>query len=287
MSFISTRDPQALPISEADLRKFVPSIFAVEAHESRSDRYTYIPTIDILNGLRKEGFDIVRAQQSRTRDASKREFTKHMIRFRHRGTLAPRAVGDVFPEVVLVNSHDGTSAYQISAGLFRLACLNGMVVADGTIDCVKVPHKGDVLSQVVQGSMGVLGQTGIAIEAAGSWRQIEMSRDERGIFADAVRTLRFGDAEGNVDTPITAEQLLIPRRVSDQPRDLWTTFNVAQENVIRGGVTAEFRDPTTGRRRRTTTREVKGIDADVKLNKALWTLAEKMAELKGFRAAAA
>ncbi|WP_210185408.1 hypothetical protein [Rhizobium sp. NFR03] len=39
-------------------------------------------------------------------------------------------------------------------------------------------------------------------------------------------------------------------------------------------------DPTGYRR------EVKGIDQDVKLNRALWTLTQKMAELKGVRVAA-
>ena len=35
-----------------------------------------------------------------------------------------------------------------------------------------------------------------------------------------------------------------------------------------------------GRPRRVTTREVKGIDGDVRLNRALWLLSHRMAELK-------
>jgi hypothetical protein len=38
--------------------------------------------------------------------------------------------------------------------------------------------------------------------------------------------------------------------------------------------------------RRVTTREVRGIDQDVRLNRALWQLAERMAELKGAAVAA-
>jgi hypothetical protein len=61
-------------------------------------------------------------------------------------------------------------------------------------------------------------------------------------------------------------------------------MNVVQENVIKGGLSAMRRD---GREtRRVTTREVRGIDQDVKLNRALWQLAERMAELKGVRTAA-
>ncbi|MBV8275090.1 MAG: DUF932 domain-containing protein, partial [Verrucomicrobia bacterium] len=35
----------------------------------------------------------------------------------------------VRPEVVLVNSHDKSSAYQLHCGLFRLVCTNGMVIS--------------------------------------------------------------------------------------------------------------------------------------------------------------
>jgi len=45
------------PLSEDQMRAAAPSIFAEGKHASRSERYTYIPTIDVLRGLRKEGFE--------------------------------------------------------------------------------------------------------------------------------------------------------------------------------------------------------------------------------------
>jgi len=57
--------------------------------------------------------------------------------------------------------------------------------------------------------------------------------------------------------------------------DLWTTFNTVQENLIRGGLRGR-----TAKGNRTSTRAVKGVSENVRLNKALWTLAEKMAQLK-------
>ena len=97
--------------------------------------------------------------------------------------------------------------------------------------------------------------------------------------------IRFGDAEGNVDSPVQAAQLLTARRAEDSDRtNLWTNFNVIQENVIRGGLRGVRIDTETNRRRRMTTRGVNGIDQDVKLNRALWTLANRMAELKGVAA---
>lgn len=44
------------PLSDDQIRRVTPSIFADGKHQSRSDRYTYIPTVDVLRGLRHEGF---------------------------------------------------------------------------------------------------------------------------------------------------------------------------------------------------------------------------------------
>ena len=77
--------------------------------------------------------------------------------------------------------------------------------------------------------------------------------------------------------------MLAPRRRADVSNDLWMTYNVVQENAVRGGLRGFTRDGN-GRPRRVQTREVKGIDQDVKLNRALWTLTQKMAELKGIKA---
>ena len=73
--------------SEDVLRQFVPSIFAETAHESRSARYGYVPTIEVVRGLADEGFKPVFACEARARDESKAGFTKHMIRFRHQDVI--------------------------------------------------------------------------------------------------------------------------------------------------------------------------------------------------------
>lgn len=270
------------PLTNAEIAKVAPSVFAVAAHETRSSRYVYIPTSNILDGMRREGFVPVAAKQSRTRDASRKEFTKHLIRFRREGSeTALTKVGDTFPEVVLVNSHDGTSSYQLMAGMFRLICLNGLIVGNGDLETVRIPHSGDILNRVIEGSYRVLEASTKALEVSDKWAGIHLNSTEQLAFAEAARVLRFADAEGNVTTPIEARQLLTTRRYDDRGDDLWRTFNTVQENVIRGGLTARTRPtPEQRRGRRVSTREVNGIDADVRLNKALWTLAEHMAKAK-------
>ena len=259
-------------LSHQQIRSIAPSVFAMSPHMSRSERYAYIPTVDVLSGLEREGFRVVKASQSRSRIPGKADFTKHMLRLRHESTQDVTALGETIPEVVLINSHDGSAAYKLMAGMFRLVCMNGMVVADSLIGSLKVQHSGDVTSKVIEGSFEVLKNTGKAIEAAKAWAEIQLSDDESLAFANAAHTVRFG-AE---DTTINPVRLLAARRPDDQGRDLWRTFNRVQENVIKGGLQGLNATGT----RRVSSRAIRGIDGDIRLNSALWTLAASMAALK-------
>lgn len=273
----TTNGNNALTID--DLRSAVPSAFAADKHESRSARYTYIPTVEVINGLMNEGFQPFKAVQGKSRIEGKEEFTKHMIRFRHPDyNLA--TVGDTAPEVILLNSHDGTSSYKLMAVLFRFVCTNGLIVADSMIGSLAVPHKGDIVSRVIEGSFEIIDNSRRALDVTTEWRVLELTAGEQQIFAESAHALRFADSDGEVKTPITPAQLLQSRRSDDSGNDLWRTFNRVQENVIRGGLHGMSRD-SENRLRRVTTREVRGIDQDVKLNRAMWMLTEKMAELKG------
>mgnify|MGYP002040588329 FL=1 len=139
------------PLSDDQIRRVAPSIFADSPHESRSERYSYIPTATVLTELRKEGFQPFMVCQTRVRNERRREHTKHLLRLRH----ASQINGAEANEIVLLNSHDGTSSYQMLAGQFRFICANGLVCGDTFAD-VRVPHKGDVAGQVIEGAFEVL-----------------------------------------------------------------------------------------------------------------------------------
>ena len=270
-------------LSLDEMRAKLPAIFAPAPHESRSSRYVHISTEDVIGALMKEGFEPTEARVTRSRDDDRRGHAKHLVRLRSRMDVASRSVGDTSFEVVLRNAHDGTASYNFMAGLFRLACLNGMVVSLGSMADVRVKHSGNrqaQLDQVVHAALAVVESAPIALEAPRQWSQIMLLPDEQMALADGARTLRFGDADGNVESPIQAGQLLEARRAADTGADLWHTFQRVQENAIRGGLSAWRRDETGRRVRRITTREVKGIDQDIRLNKALWQLADAMAKIK-------
>lgn len=252
------------PLSDDQIARVAPSIYAQGAHESRSERYAYIPTITVLDKLRDEGFMPFFACQTNTRKADQRDHTKHMLRLRHANQIAGKEVN----EIILLNSHNGTSSYQMLAGCFRFVCANGMIIGD-TMGDVKVRHTGTVVDDVIEGAYQVLDTFKHVDEQRESMKALELSPSDQGAFARAALAYRYEDGQA----PVKEADILAPRRFDDRGGDLWSTLSRVQENMMRGGLRGRNR-----RNRPTRTREVKGIETNVKLNRALWVLSESLRE---------
>lgn len=252
------------PLTHDELFRTVPSIFSETKHNSRSERYTYIPTITLLDNLKREGFQPFFACQTRVRDLSKREHTKHMLRLRREGQIT----GNQVPEIILLNSHDGSSSYQMLPGLFRAVCQNGLICGE-TFGEVRVPHKGDVVERVIEGAYEVLGIFDRVDEKREEMQRLLLPPPAQQALAKAALIYRFGDEH----QPVSEPQILLPRRWQDESPDLWTTYQRIQENLIKGGLRGR-----NAQGRYQQTRAVRGIDGDVKLNRALWVMAETMLE---------
>ena len=253
------------PLTRDELAHYVPSVFSEDKHESRSDRYTYIPTISLLDNLQREGFQPFFACQTRVRDQSKREHTKHMLRLRREGQITGKQV----PEIILLNSHDGSSSYQMLPGLFRSVCQNGLICGESFGE-VRVPHKGNVVEKVIEGAYEVLGIFDQVEEKRDAMQSLILPPPAQQAMAKAALIYRFGEEH----QPVSESQVLSPRRWQDESNDLWTTYQRIQENLIKGGLSGQ-----TTKGKRAHTRAVKGIDGDVKLNRALWVKAENMLQL--------
>lgn len=258
----------ASPLSDDQIRTVAPSIYAEQAHKSRSARYAYIPTIDVLNGLRKEGFQPFMAAQTKCRDEGKKEHTKHLLRLRHATQISAAQAN----EIILINSHDGSSAYQMLAGVYRLICSNGLV-AWNTAGDIRLRHQGRIVDEVIEGAFTVLENFKLVDESREGMQAQTLNDGEAKAFAHAALQLRYDTDKA--PAPITENALLQPRRFEDRPSDMWTIFNRVQENMLSGGLQAR-----TAAGARTRTREVKGIDQNIRLNRALWTLAEEMRKIK-------
>ena len=249
-------------LSPESLRERVPAAFAPSAHESRSPGYTFIPSSKVIEGLNTVGFYPVDARQAaRARSAL---HARHVIRFRRRFEPST-ALGDVTPELLFLNSHDGTSAYQLRVGLYRTVCTNGLVVSQGTFPTFRVAHRGDVVGDVVRAALEISERFEVLAASVECMEKTSLDQLVRLDFAAQGLALRF---PGRTEYGLEPAQLLAPRRPEDVGNDVWRTLNTVQDALIKGGVRRR-----SASNRLVRTRRITGIKEDLRINSGLWDLA--------------
>lgn len=255
------------------LKTLVPSAFATHPKPfGLSSKYTFVPTDLIIERIMDYGFVPVFAQQSRALE-SNNGFQKHMIRFAATQDLDLRQEERF--EIVMFNSHNGTFTYRFYGGFFRFICENGLVIGSGEeTDYVKTKHIGISQDDVVEASYRIIENAPKYIEWAEELKTIGLNKPEKEAFAESAYEL----LDTNKKKQIVPEQLLDVRRQEDLKSDLWTTYNVVQENIMTGGLVRQDVEP--GRKRIRRTRAVNSIDGQVRLNVALSRLVDKMKEIK-------
>lgn len=264
---------QAVALTTADLHRVAPSIFTDHAMVGLSDRYAFISTETVLTAMQDAGFVPVRAAEAMVRRANGEGYAKHMVTFRHRDNMdnAMVRVGDTVPEIAMLNSHDGTGSYVMNAGLFRLVCANGLIVSDASFASLKVRHIGAATpGKVIDAAFTIIEDMPRIQNDVAEWQALALPRPAQEAFANAAMSLRWG----NESAPVSTAEILRPRRYGDHGANLWQTFNAVQENVIRGGISGR-----NANMRRTTTRAVNAPAENVRLNKAIWTLAATVAKV--------
>ncbi len=98
-----------------DLKNTTPSVFATSASPKMSDRYVFVPTLDILENFEREGWQLGSAKQ-----VGKGLHSVHELRLRN-GQL-PK-VGDTLVEAVIRNSHNGMATFRVSADTLAAAAV--------------------------------------------------------------------------------------------------------------------------------------------------------------------
>lgn len=251
-------------INEDMLRRQAPAVFATSANEERtSDRYTFIPTTSVIETLQEDGWEAWDAKQVRSRKWSDMH-AKHIVRMRRQKVEERTKVGDSFVELLIVNSHNGLQTYNLHAGIFRMVCSNGLIIGDENYGKVKVKHIGYSPDEVIAASQKLVASTHEIYQTRDNWNRQELDLSERRqFFADAA-ALRWEDP-----TEDTIRQVSQARRMEDAGDDLWSVYNVAQENLTRAG----WVDPKTRRK----ARKITSISRDVELNSQLWDLAANYA----------
>lgn len=257
------------PLSNEELLTIAPAIGAENAFSGVSEKYSFIPTIEVVNILRDKGWTPVQAKQANVRIEEKEGYQKHLIRFQ-RNDLEITSSERV--DLVLYNSHDRGCAFNLMASVWRKICSNGLMVSSDLFN-FSHRHIGFNETSFLESAHKIVNGAGEIAAHVDKFKEIELTPDERGVFAMAALNVAYDEPE---KAPIFADRLLTERRMDDKGKDLWTTYNVIQENLMKGGLRGK--SIATGKPQRT--REVKSIDKDIKLNKALWVLTSKMAEIK-------
>lgn len=257
-------------LSNDELAKRAPAIFAPHASPSRKATYGFVSTADVLQTLALDGWRPAVVGLKKSRTEAKRMYGSHTIRLRHVDATYSDALQGMI-EIVLRNGHDGSSAVKLDLGVFRAVCANGLVAASAHFGGFRIFHGQYAAEKVRAGLAGVLANAPRLTESVECMRGITLDRAEQRLLAESASRLRWPD----IASPVAPDDLLTPRRSEDASPDLWTTFNRVQENVMRGGL---YGRAATGRRM--TTRGVQAVDASHRLNRELWALAEGMAKLK-------
>jgi hypothetical protein len=247
------------------VRARAPAVFAACPDERLSARYAFVPSERVLTGLMSAGFLPVDARQASTRRASALH-ARHVVRLRPRFDTVQ--LKDSVAEVVFLNSHDGSSAYVLRMGIFRVVCANGLMVSHGAFPAYCVSHRGNVVDDVIAAALKVSERFGSLAAQVERMEARRLLKDEQLAFAERALALRFPDAAQSGMQP---SQLLACRRAEDDGDDLWRVYNRCQEHLIRGGLCR--RSPGG---RLTRMRRISSIGRDVQLNGQLWDLAAQV-----------
>ncbi|MCW8895023.1 DUF932 domain-containing protein [Sulfurimonas sp.] len=258
-----------LPLTIQQLQEQAPVLFTEQPHFQTSDKYHFVSSIDVINELKSHNWHPVSVQISSVKDEDKEGYQRHVVRFRHFDDLLSPKENAV--ELLLFNSHDRSTAFSISAGIFRYVCSNGLIISDNIFSSYKIKHIGDRANDIHIAINKITSFKPQLEHKINTLESIKLSTGEKEAFAKSSLELRFPK-----HLEVDYKDLLVPHRDEDQKDDLYTTLNIIQENLLSGNVSGVNKE--TGRR--FTSREITSIAKDKDINQGLWEIAERISSIK-------
>ena len=249
-------------LTNSEIAARCPQVFETSYSSRRTQKYGQLTTASVIDALRTEGYEVTNAFAQSVK-AGKRStiHNKHCVRLSHRDFLDTLTPDETRPEIVIVNSHDGSSSFRIMAGIFRLVCSNGLIVASDMTANQRVCHwKGNSLEDVITCALNVAEQAKESYDLIEQMKATNLTEKQQKEYALRAAEIRLGfNKTSKVNS---AENLLIPHRHEDNlTPSVWNTYNVVQENCIKGGQLVGSR----------ILRPLTNISQNVIVNKALWS----------------
>jgi hypothetical protein len=254
-------------ISKEQIRRQAPSIFTTEGAPTTSEKYAHISTEKIIDDMSVLGWNVVDAKEVKARKKDTVGFQKHLVVFRNNEIQITSGDGDdVFPQILLTNSHDGKNAFTFTAGLFRLVCENGLVVSSQEFENMKLRHYGYSFEELQNTIKAMVEKLPLTVESLNKFKAVQLGQEQALDFAKKALETRFTKEELEI-IDVDLDKLLTPTRPQDQGSDLWSVYNVIQEKLVNG-----MFNYTYGTKNRKA-RKIKNFKQDLVLNEKLYDLA--------------
>jgi len=260
-------------LTRDEIAAIAQSVYGNTKHTRTSDKYQFIPTETIMDDLEAEGWVPFGVQSVVARKVEDQLTSKHLLRFRNKNDLRVTIDKDVVvPEIVITNSHDGRNAFRAHMGIFRMVCANGLIAADPrTEESLRVTHKSYTREIIIKMIKTLIERFSSKVEDIKIYKTIELKPKQALDFAERAIGVRW---RYEYDRPqgLTPELVLTTRRAEDKSNDLWTIYNVIEENLMKGGIRV-----VNDRGRVISTRSMKNVREQVRIEKTLWGLMEEIA----------
>lgn len=265
-------------LTKEDIAERAPVVLYGTPTRDLSDRYTFASTETVIDDMATLGWLPTDAKQRK----AKQEFSKyspHMVKFSNPDLRISDGEGDLsFPQIVLQNSYDGRSALKFTAGIFRLVCSNGLIIATAKFGELSLKHKGysfDEMRKLVSDRTESIPEQ---IQVMNDMKNRMLTQQEREHLAMQAITIRSNvpaedlkEFTKKVDK-LTLQDILSPLRNQDKGNDLWSAYQVTQEKMMKGGFKVQLGLDAKIRK----VKEIKSFEKDVDYNKQLFEVARQL-----------
>lgn len=235
-----------------------------------TEKYKLAKTSEIIKTIESLGYTMQKFVAMKVKKKERHGFQKHRVTF-----TSPelRATNDGVPQLLLTNSHDGTSSVVLQLGFFRYICSNGLVVGRNLIEPIRIRHSGSDFDQRL-----IIAINHIVAQAEKLTRSIDLMKSVKLSDVDILSFQRQA-LQNRLGDDVKIESFSVPvQREEDKANDLFTVMNVVQEALIRGG--ARVLVEQDGKRKDKAIRRVNGLTTQTEINTMLWNLAEESLELR-------
>ena len=296
-SLIFSRNIDNSALSKERIEQLAPAVFSATKAGHLTDRYVSLHTSDLIPVMQDYGYVPVQAAQRGSRKVKNpnaisgisqkssegsgyavESFNAHLLSFAHTSTLNQ----DLRPEIILYNSHDGSSSVQLYAGCYRFICSNGIVAGEGFNQRMYHSKSGlQGFEEMLKNTVESLPEVQARIQRL---KQVQLDAEQSLQLAKMGVSTRWDmlpsdthEITGTYADYRTVQNALRSIRYEDMQNDAFTVFNRIQEAVIRGNAYVQSFTKANPYGAPRKARAVGSAKESIRINTELWNAAEEVA----------